>query len=174
MNVGHGLPGVLADVDDHAVARFADALGRRDLVRLADHLGEQPAVGGGERRDVRIMILRDDKHMGRSLRVDIAEREYAVGFADHGRGELTGDDGAEQAVSHTKILEGRPPRPAMLRPAGSDRRARRLGPGLGLGDLRIPRFPVISLMLLSNRVAIRCYGADRSKCCRNLAANGYS
>src|SRR5260370_41895057 len=34
--------------------------------------------------------------------------------------------------------------------------------------------PVISLILLSNRVAMRCYGTDPGKCCRNLTANGYS
>jgi len=132
MNVGHGLPRLLAGVEDHAVAGLADAVGRRDLARLADHLGEQPAVGGGERRDVRVMILRDDEHMNRGLRVDVAKREYAVGFADHGRGDLTGDDGAEQAVSHTKILEGRTRRRAMLGPTGLGRRTR--AGGLGPAD----------------------------------------
>src|ERR1035441_7314411 len=29
-------------------------------------------------------------------------------------------------------------------------------------------------VLLSNHVAMRCYGADPCKCCRNLALNGYS
>jgi hypothetical protein len=104
----HGLSGLLAGVEDDAVTATADALGHRDLVRLLDHLGEQAVIGGGERRDVGEVLLRDDEHVSRSLRVDIAERQYPVGLPDRGRGDLTGDDGAEQAVSHTKILEGRP------------------------------------------------------------------
>src|ERR1700733_6726093 len=100
----HGLARLLARVEDDTVTAIADTLRRRHPVRLGDDLAEQPGVCGRERRDVGIMRLGDDEHMSRSLRVDIAERQHPVGFRDPGRGNFPGGDGAEQAVSHTKIL----------------------------------------------------------------------
>ncbi len=104
MDVRDDLARVGAGVEDHAIAILADPLRLRDAVHPGNHLAEQPAVRGGERRDVGIVLLRDDEHVRRGLRVDIAEGQDPVRFKHRGRGDFAGHDGAEQAFSHAKIL----------------------------------------------------------------------
>ena len=65
---------------------------------VGQHLGGQRRVALGERRDVGVVLLRDDQDVHRRLRVDVAEGERGVGLPDHGGRDLPGDDAAEQAV----------------------------------------------------------------------------
>jgi hypothetical protein len=104
MDVRDGLACIGAGVEDDAIAVPADPLRLRDAVHSGDHLTEQPTVRGGERRDVRIVLLRDDEHVCRSLRVDIAEGQDPIRFKHRGRRDFAGHDGAEQAFSHMQIL----------------------------------------------------------------------
>ncbi len=75
VDVRHVLAGVRAIVDDHAIARLADALRYRGGLGQGRHLLEQAAAGGDDRRDVGIMLFRYDQHMNGGLRIDIAERD---------------------------------------------------------------------------------------------------
>jgi hypothetical protein len=104
VDVRHGLARLRAGVEDHPVALAADALGHRYLVSLANDLVQQAGVGGRERGDVRVVLLRDHEHVRRRLRVDVAEREHPVGSQDPGGRDRLGGDSAEQAFRHTKIL----------------------------------------------------------------------
>jgi hypothetical protein len=104
VDVRNGLARVGAGVEDDAIAALADPFRLCDAVHPGDHLAEQPAVRGGQRRDVGKVLLRDDEHMRRGLRVDIAEGQDPVRFKHRGRGNFASHDGAEQAFSHTKIL----------------------------------------------------------------------
>lgn len=72
---------------------------------LGNDLVQQSGVGGRERGDVRVVILRDDEHVRRRLRVDIAKRQHPAGIQDARRGHRLGGDCTEQAFRHTKILE---------------------------------------------------------------------
>src|ERR1700722_7182469 len=104
VDVRHGLARLRAGVEDHPVSLAADALGHRYLVSLANDLVQQAGVGRRERGDVRVVLLRDDEHVRRRLRVDVPEREHPVGSQDPGGGDRLGGDSAEQAFRHTKIL----------------------------------------------------------------------
>jgi len=75
VDVRHILAGIRATVEDHAIARLADALRYRAGVGQGHHLLEHAAAGGNHRRDVDIMFLRYDQDMNRGLRIDIAERD---------------------------------------------------------------------------------------------------
>jgi len=75
VDVRHVLAGVRATVEDHAIARLADALRYRSGVGQGRHLLEQPTAGGDHRRDVGIMFLRYDQDVNRGLWIDIAERD---------------------------------------------------------------------------------------------------
>jgi hypothetical protein len=102
--MGYGLARVGAGVEDHAVTGLTDALIGSDPVRPVDHLAEQRAVRGGERREIGMVFFRDDQHVYRGLRVDIAEGQDPVRFQHRSGGDFPGHDGAEQAFSHTQIL----------------------------------------------------------------------
>jgi len=75
VDVRHVLAGVRATVEDHAIARLADALRYRGGVGHGRHLLEQAAASGDRRRDVSIMLLRYDQDMNRGLWIDVAERD---------------------------------------------------------------------------------------------------
>jgi hypothetical protein len=91
-------------IEDNAVPRAVDAGRRGDLVRLRRDLLEQAAAGPGERGQIRVVLFRYDKHVGRRLRADVAER-YRTGTLQHARRRrLTRRDTAEEAVSHATIL----------------------------------------------------------------------
>ena len=78
VDVRDDLARVGAGVEDDAIAALADPLLLRDAVHPGDHLAEQPAIRGGERRDVGIVLLRDDEHMRRGLRVDRGDPRRAA------------------------------------------------------------------------------------------------
>ena len=75
VDVRHVLAGVRATVEDHAIARLADALRYRGGVGHGRHLLEQAAAGGDHRRDVGVVLLWYDQDMNRGLWINIAERD---------------------------------------------------------------------------------------------------
>lgn len=104
MHVPDRLAGVGAGVDDDPVSVPGDALGDRHLMRVSDDLGQQAGIGRGQVRQTGVMLARDDQHMNRCLRVDIAEGHCSRISRDDGRGYLRGSNAAEQAVRHRLIL----------------------------------------------------------------------
>lgn len=104
VDVRDGLAGLRSGVEDDPVALVADALGHRHVMGLGNDLVQQPGVGGRERGDVGVVLLRDDQHVGRRLRVDIAEGQDPVGGQDPGGGNRLRRDSTEQAFRHTEIL----------------------------------------------------------------------
>jgi hypothetical protein len=67
-------------------------------------LAREAAVGRRECRDVRMVRLRDHQDVYGRLRHDVAERERRVRLVHDVRRDLTGDDAAEQAVSHLAMI----------------------------------------------------------------------
>src|SRR5215469_657104 len=109
VGVKHRLPGLRAGVEHHPVPGLGHPLVLGDLVRQGRHLVQQAVVGGGERSQVGIVILRYDKHMGGRLRVDVPEGKGA-GRLGHALGrDIPRNDRAEKAVRHGAILACNPP-----------------------------------------------------------------
>lgn len=98
MRVEDGLPGSGAGVEHDAVPGPVDLLVGGDVPGLAQDVGEDLRLGGGERGGVRVMDAGDDEDVGGGLGVDVAEGDRGVGLPDDGGRDLTGDDLAEQAV----------------------------------------------------------------------------
>ena len=67
-----------------------------DAALLAD-LARRLRVDG-QRDDVAVVRLGDHQDVRRGLRVDVAEGQRGGGLVHDGRGDLSGDDAAEQAV----------------------------------------------------------------------------
>ena len=104
MDVVDGLPGLRAGVEDHAVAVVGDSLGDGNVPGVGHELGQQALIGGGQPGQIRVMGPRDHQHVDRGLRVDIAKGD-STGTSRHNRGRnVTGGNGAEQAISHVAIL----------------------------------------------------------------------
>lgn len=98
------LPSLRAGIEDNPVARPVDSGGHGDLVCLGRDLFQQASACPGQRGEIWVVIFRYDKHMGRRLRADIAERYRARTLQHPRRRGLTRCDAAEEAVSHTTIL----------------------------------------------------------------------
>jgi hypothetical protein len=98
------LPSLRAGIEDYPVSRPVDSGGHGDPVRLSRDLVKQPRSRPGERGEIRVVIFGYDKHMGRRLRADIAERYRARTLQHAGRRGLTRGDAAEEAVGHATIL----------------------------------------------------------------------
>lgn len=75
VDVRDRLPRLRAGVEDDAVATAVYPLRLGHLVRLLRDLGQQPYISLGQRRQVWMMILGDDKDMCGRLRVDVAKRK---------------------------------------------------------------------------------------------------
>ena len=100
VQVLHALAGVAAAVAHHAEAALGDTLLMRDRPARPQARGKQlvgQRIHRIQRRDVR---LRNDQHMHRRHRVDVAESVGLVILVDLGGGNVPGDDFAEQAVFH--------------------------------------------------------------------------
>lgn len=104
MHVEHRLPAPGPGVEDDTVAVGRDPLGLRDPVRLGRHLGQQAAVRGGQRGQVRVVLLGDDKDVGGGLRVEIPEGDCPATFGHQLGRDVTRHDLAEEAVRHGGIL----------------------------------------------------------------------
>lgn len=97
MHMTHTLTAVLTDVGDDAVA-VGQPLRCGNLRNGGKDSGDSCAVVGRDlvsRGDVR---FGNDQHMHRRLRVDIAEGVNKLVLVDLARGNLTGDNFAEQTV----------------------------------------------------------------------------
>ncbi len=100
----NGLPCAGPCVEDNPVATGVDSLGFRHPVSLGGNLGEKSWLGSGQRRQVGIVILRDDQDVRGCLRVDIPEGERACGLGNPLGGNITRHDPAKEAVCHPVIL----------------------------------------------------------------------
>jgi hypothetical protein len=117
VGVEDGLAGAGAGVEHQAVVVVA--LGGGDGGRGGDQLGGRLGVAGGERCGAGVVVARDHQHVGRSLRVDVAERDRALGGVHDVGLDVTCDDAAEQAALHDRAPSSRPP------PSSSHRRVNR-------------------------------------------------
>jgi hypothetical protein len=108
MEVGHGVGGVVADVEDEPVAGLRDSFASGDLLGRGQHLGQEGAVLGGHLGGIGDMRPGYDQDVDRRRGRDIPE-----GVGQLARGDLIGwnvtcDDGAEQAVRDgAKLAAGR-------------------------------------------------------------------
>ena len=86
--------------EDRAVSALGVAVFLGEGRGPAHHLADQGVVSRRkivQRRDV---PARHDQHVHRRLRVDVLEGDDAIVLIDNRRGNLAGDDLAEQAVRH--------------------------------------------------------------------------
>ena len=104
MEVRDAVEGVVADIEDEPVPPPVDALGAGHRLRGREHLGQHGAVRVGHLVGVGDVLLRDDQHVGRGGRVDVAERVRALGLENLRGRHLAGDDLAEQAVAHAATV----------------------------------------------------------------------
>jgi hypothetical protein len=104
MHVADGLPAVAAGIEDDPVARLGDALGGRYLVRVPHQIRQQPGVRGGQVGQIGVVIARDDQHMNRRLRINVAESDRPGIFGHYGCRYVSSCDPAEQAVRHAADL----------------------------------------------------------------------
>src|SRR6516225_7538031 len=109
MRVEHGLTGLGPGVEDDPVATPGQALGGGHQIRHRGDLRQQPGVGGRQGGQIRIVIFRNDQHMGRRLRINVTERDHPGGLAHLVGWDIPGDDPAEKAVRHGAILACYPP-----------------------------------------------------------------
>lgn len=110
MRVENGLAGTGAGVEDDPVAGVHDLLVGGDLPGLAQYVGGDARLGGGERGGVRVVDAGDDEYVRGGLRVDVPEGHGGLGLADDGCRDLTRDDLAEQAVGLRFSCHGVAPR----------------------------------------------------------------
>src|ERR1035437_1842838 len=98
------LPSLRAGIEDNPVSRLVDSGRHGDLVRLSCDLFQQASARPGQLGKIGVVIFWYDKHMGRRLRADIAERYRARALQHaHHRG-LARRDAAEETVAHATIL----------------------------------------------------------------------
>ena len=98
------------------------ALGGRDGGGRGHQLGRGLRVRGGELGGVRVVLPGDDEHVGRRLRVEVAERDRALGGVHDVCTDVTCDDAAEQAALHDRAPSSRPPPPSSHRRVNRRRR----------------------------------------------------
>jgi hypothetical protein len=104
MDVPDRLAAVTSGVKDHPVSAARDAFGDRDLVGVRYHLGQQSVPGRRELGHISVMLTRDNQHVNRRLRVNVAEGDRPRIAGDYGRRYLGTGNGAEQAIRHAKML----------------------------------------------------------------------
>ena len=75
MEVGDRFAAVRTIIDDQPEAGFMKALLTGNLLRHVEQVAQKRFVGVGTGRDAGYLLLRDDKEMDRSLRIDVVERQ---------------------------------------------------------------------------------------------------
>lgn len=98
MEVRHGVAAVVADVAHEAVAAVGQALGRRHLLGQEVHRRQILGVLGLQLVGVGDVRARDDEHVCRHRRVDVAEGVGALALGHLRAGDVAGQDLAEEAV----------------------------------------------------------------------------
>ena len=104
MDVPYGLAGTWAGVEDHTVTVVSDVFRDCDLVGVRCHGGKQAVVGRSEFGQIGVVRPRDNEHVYRCLRIDIAECDRPLVTRHYSRRNLGGSYGAKQAVRHTEDL----------------------------------------------------------------------
>jgi RNA polymerase sigma-70 factor (sigma-E family) len=104
MDMLDGLAGVGAGVEDDPVTALSDTLGYRNLMGMRRNGGQQALLSRSEFSQIGVMRPRDDKHVNRRLRIDIAESDSPLIARNYRRRYLGGGYGAKQAVSHAEDL----------------------------------------------------------------------
>jgi hypothetical protein len=104
MDVAHGLAAISASVKHDPVARIGDALGDGDLMRMGCEVGQKTVAGRRELSQISVVGARDNEHVYRCLRIDIAECDRPLGARNYRRRYLGGGYGAKQALGHAVDL----------------------------------------------------------------------
>ena len=98
MDVMYRLLGVVAGVDDNAIAGFIDALDFRYLFHGIEKMAHK--VVGQTVANVGEVLLRDDERMHRHLGFKVVERDNLVVLVYYAGGNFTSGNFAEYAVGH--------------------------------------------------------------------------
>src|SRR5215469_18891487 len=98
------LAGLGASVEDDPVTTLGDTLSDRNLMCVRREGGQQALIGHSELSQIGVVRPRDDKHVNRSLRIDIAEGDSPLITRNYRRRYFGGGYGAKQAVSHAEDL----------------------------------------------------------------------
>jgi hypothetical protein len=104
MDMLDGLAGVGAGVENDPVTALSDTLGHRNLMGMRRNGGQQALLSRSEFSQIGVMRPRDDKHVNRRLRIDIAESDSPLIARNYRRRYFGGGYGAKQAVSHAEDL----------------------------------------------------------------------
>ena len=98
------LAGLGASVEDDPVTTLGDTLSDRNLMCVRREGGQQALIGHSELSQIGVVRPRDDKHVNRSLRIDIAESDRPLIARNYRRRYFGGRYGTKQAVSHAEDL----------------------------------------------------------------------
>jgi hypothetical protein len=104
VHVVNRLAGLRPGVEHHPVPGLGHARAGRDQGRLRCKLVKQAITGLGERRQVRMVLSRDNQHVHRRLRVYVLERDGARALQHARRRDLPRRDATKQAVNHDADL----------------------------------------------------------------------
>jgi hypothetical protein len=104
VDVPYRLAGIRAGVEDDPVTPIGDALSDCDLMGVRRHGGQQAILGRGKFSQIGVVRPRDNEHVNRCLRIDIAECDRPLVTRHYGRRYFGGSDGAKQAVRHAEDL----------------------------------------------------------------------
>jgi len=98
------LAGIGASVEHDPVTVVCDAFRDCDLMGVSCDGSQQAGLGRSEFGQIGVVRPRDNEHVNRCLRIDIAECDRPLVTRDYGRRYLGGGNGAKQAVRHAEDL----------------------------------------------------------------------
>jgi hypothetical protein len=104
VDVPNRLAGIGTSVEDDPVTVVGDAFRDCHLVGVSCDGGQQAFLGRSEFGQIGVVRPRDNEHVNRCLRIDIAECDRPLVTRDYGRRYLGGGNGAKQAVRHAEDL----------------------------------------------------------------------
>ena len=104
MDVPDCLTGIGASVEHDPVTVVCDAFRDCDLMGVSCDGSQQAGLGRSEFGQIGVVRPRDNEHVNRCLRIDIAECDRPLVTRDYGRRYLGGGNGAKQAVRHAEDL----------------------------------------------------------------------
>jgi RNA polymerase sigma-70 factor (sigma-E family) len=104
MDVRYRLACIGAGVEDDPVAVLGDTLRDCNLMSVRRHSSQQAVLGRGEFSQIGVVHPRDNEHVYRCLRIDIAEGDRALVARHYRRRYFGGGYCAKQALWHAEIL----------------------------------------------------------------------
>jgi hypothetical protein len=104
VDVPYGLAGIGAGVENDPVTVLSDAFRDGNLMGVRCHGGQQAGLGRSEFGQIGVVRPRDNEHVNRCLRIDIAECDRPLVTRHYCRRNLGGSYGAKQAVRHAEDL----------------------------------------------------------------------